>query len=163
MGGAAVKIGAANFNIAFTGLTYHAPGSYATLPRDADVRAAAHCAEVHKDDPSGFTGCVATKTTEYEKDNSGACSCDRGAFCQSDCASTMPDSIAKYVDRSNRGKANGWYYTPGICWTMCPDGYVDAGVYCLATCAKLTELSDEQATYIGVAKEGPYKPETYRY
>ena len=29
--------------------------------------------------------------------------------------------------------------------------------------AKLTELSDEQATYIGVAKEGPYKPETYRY
>jgi len=29
--------------------------------------------------------------------------------------------------------------------------------------AKLTELSTEQATYIGVAKEGPYKPEHYRY
>jgi adenosylhomocysteinase len=29
--------------------------------------------------------------------------------------------------------------------------------------AKLTELSDEQARYIGVAKEGPYKPEHYRY
>jgi len=29
--------------------------------------------------------------------------------------------------------------------------------------AKLTELSDEQATYIGVNKEGPYKPATYRY
>ena len=29
--------------------------------------------------------------------------------------------------------------------------------------AKLTELSDEQAKYIGVAKEGPYKPEHYRY
>jgi adenosylhomocysteinase len=29
--------------------------------------------------------------------------------------------------------------------------------------AMLTELSDEQAAYIGVAKEGPYKPDTYRY
>jgi adenosylhomocysteinase len=29
--------------------------------------------------------------------------------------------------------------------------------------ANLTELSDEQATYIGVEKVGPYKPEYYRY
>ena len=29
--------------------------------------------------------------------------------------------------------------------------------------AQLTELSDQQAHYIGVAKQGPYKPETYRY
>ena len=29
--------------------------------------------------------------------------------------------------------------------------------------AKLTELSDEQAEYIGVPKEGPYKPDHYRY
>jgi len=29
--------------------------------------------------------------------------------------------------------------------------------------AKLTELTDEQAKYIGVAKEGPYKSEMYRY
>ena len=29
--------------------------------------------------------------------------------------------------------------------------------------ARLTELSDEQADYIGVDKEGPYKPEAYRY
>ncbi|MGY0196601.1 adenosylhomocysteinase [Leptothrix sp. BB-4] len=29
--------------------------------------------------------------------------------------------------------------------------------------AKLTELSDEQAAYIGVPKVGPYKPDTYRY
>jgi len=29
--------------------------------------------------------------------------------------------------------------------------------------AKLTVLSDEQANYIGVKKEGPYKPQTYRY
>ena len=29
--------------------------------------------------------------------------------------------------------------------------------------AKLTELSDQQATYIGVSKQGPYKPDSYRY
>ncbi|MBC7665535.1 MAG: adenosylhomocysteinase, partial [Caulobacter sp.] len=29
--------------------------------------------------------------------------------------------------------------------------------------AKLTELTDEQAAYIGVAKSGPYKPDVYRY
>ena len=28
---------------------------------------------------------------------------------------------------------------------------------------KLTQLTDEQAKYIGVAKEGPYKPDHYRY
>ena len=29
--------------------------------------------------------------------------------------------------------------------------------------AKLTKLSKEQATYIGVPVEGPYKPDHYRY
>ncbi len=29
--------------------------------------------------------------------------------------------------------------------------------------AMLTELSDDQAAYIGVSKQGPYKPDTYRY
>jgi adenosylhomocysteinase len=29
--------------------------------------------------------------------------------------------------------------------------------------AKLTELSQEQADYIGVSVDGPYKPEHYRY
>ena len=29
--------------------------------------------------------------------------------------------------------------------------------------AELTELSQEQATYIGVEVSGPYKAETYRY
>jgi adenosylhomocysteinase len=29
--------------------------------------------------------------------------------------------------------------------------------------AMLTELSDMQASYIGVDKNGPYKPDTYRY
>ena len=28
---------------------------------------------------------------------------------------------------------------------------------------KLTKLSDKQATYIGVAEQGPFKPDTYRY
>jgi adenosylhomocysteinase len=29
--------------------------------------------------------------------------------------------------------------------------------------AQLTQLTDEQAAYIGVAQNGPYKPEHYRY
>jgi len=29
--------------------------------------------------------------------------------------------------------------------------------------AMLTELTDSQAAYIGVSKNGPYKPDTYRY
>ncbi|NIO39533.1 MAG: hypothetical protein GTO41_04660, partial [Burkholderiales bacterium] len=29
--------------------------------------------------------------------------------------------------------------------------------------AQLTELTDAQARYIGVKKEGPYKPDHYRY
>jgi len=29
--------------------------------------------------------------------------------------------------------------------------------------AKLTQLTPEQASYIGVPVEGPYKPELYRY
>ena len=29
--------------------------------------------------------------------------------------------------------------------------------------AMLTELTPEQAAYIGVPLEGPYKPDTYRY
>ncbi len=29
--------------------------------------------------------------------------------------------------------------------------------------AQLTELTDAQAAYIGVKKEGPYKADTYRY
>ena len=29
--------------------------------------------------------------------------------------------------------------------------------------AMLSELSDAQAAYIGVAKQGPYKPDAYRY
>jgi len=28
---------------------------------------------------------------------------------------------------------------------------------------KLTKLTDEQANYLGIPKEGPYKPDHYRY
>jgi adenosylhomocysteinase len=28
---------------------------------------------------------------------------------------------------------------------------------------KLTELTPEQSAYIGIAKEGPYKPDHYKY
>ena len=28
---------------------------------------------------------------------------------------------------------------------------------------RLTELTDQQADYIGIEKAGPYKPEMYRY
>jgi adenosylhomocysteinase len=28
---------------------------------------------------------------------------------------------------------------------------------------KLTQLTDEQAKYLGISKEGPFKPEHYRY
>jgi adenosylhomocysteinase len=29
--------------------------------------------------------------------------------------------------------------------------------------AQLSTLTDSQARYIGVSKDGPYKPDTYRY
>jgi adenosylhomocysteinase len=29
--------------------------------------------------------------------------------------------------------------------------------------AKLTQMNDKQSTYIGVPKDGPYKPDHYRY
>ena len=29
--------------------------------------------------------------------------------------------------------------------------------------AKLTKLSDKQATYLGLPEQGPYKPDAYRY
>jgi adenosylhomocysteinase len=29
--------------------------------------------------------------------------------------------------------------------------------------AKLTKMSDEQAAYIGISTEGPFKADTYRY
>ena len=58
-----------------------------------------------------------------------------------------------------------------------PDGYDAGKVYVLPkhldekvarlhlkkVGAKLTELTEEQAAYIGVPKQGPYKPDTYRY
>ena len=62
-------------------------------------------------------------------------------------------------------------------WTTVDTGKYPIGVYTLPKHldekvarlqlkklnAQLTELTDQQATYINVKKEGPYKPETYRY
>ncbi len=62
-------------------------------------------------------------------------------------------------------------------WTQRDSGKYPVGVYTLPKHldekvarlqlkklnAKLTELTDQQAAYIGVAKEGPYKSEHYRY
>ncbi|MEY2706390.1 MAG: hypothetical protein RI905_139 [Pseudomonadota bacterium] len=62
-------------------------------------------------------------------------------------------------------------------WTTAETGKYPVGVYTLPKHldekvarlqlkklnAQLTELSDQQATYINVKKEGPYKPDTYRY
>ncbi|NLE97231.1 MAG: adenosylhomocysteinase, partial [Propionibacterium sp.] len=38
-----------------------------------------------------------------------------------------------------------------------------ARLHLAALGVELTTLSDEQAAYIGVPVEGPYKPDTYRY
>ncbi len=37
------------------------------------------------------------------------------------------------------------------------------GCSCPNSAPQLTELTDVQARYIGVAKQGPYKAEQYRY
>lgn len=141
----AVKVGSTPFDIKYLGLGYHADGSYRHLTKDPEIRAAAFCAEKHKDSPSGYTGCVDSKAKEFQKDNNGACSCDRGAFCQTDCGTTMPKDLEKYIARAHRRtvtkKKSGWYYTPGICWSQCPDGYYDAGTWCLAGCGALFNMS----------------------
>ena len=60
---------------------------------------------------------------------------------------------------------------------FCNKGKYEVGVYTLPKVldekvaklhlkklgAKLTELSDEQANYLGINKTGPFKPEHYRY
>jgi adenosylhomocysteinase len=62
-------------------------------------------------------------------------------------------------------------------WTTAGTGQYPVGVYTLPKHldekvarlqlkklnAQLTELTDQQAAYISVSKEGPYKPDTYRY
>jgi adenosylhomocysteinase len=62
-------------------------------------------------------------------------------------------------------------------WTTAGTGKYPVGVYTLpkhldekvarlqlkTLNAQLTELTDQQATYINVKKEGPYKPDHYRY
>ncbi len=49
--------------------------------------------------------------------------------------------------------------------TSCPSSSTRRSRACSSSKlgAMLTELTDEQATYVGVSKQGPYKPEHYRY
>ena len=42
-------------------------------------------------------------------------------------------------------------------------GFIPAGETDTPRGANLTELTNEQASYIGVEQDGPYKPEHYRY
>jgi adenosylhomocysteinase len=55
-------------------------------------------------------------------------------------------------------------YTPGQVYVL--PKHLDekvARLHLKKVGAMLTELTDEQAAYIGVPKQGPYKPDTYRY
>ena len=55
-------------------------------------------------------------------------------------------------------------YTPGQVYVL--PKHLDekvARLHLKKVGAMLTELTDEQAAYIGVSKQGPYKPDTYRY
>ena len=50
------------------------------------------------------------------------------------------------------------------CWTQSPKlNQLNTPTHLDALGVKLTTLSKEQAEYIGVHVDGPYKPDTYRY
>lgn len=49
---------------------------------------------------------------------------------------------------------------PGLLWSV-PDEYV-ASLHLPTFDAHLTELTDEQAKYLGLNKNGPFKPNYYR-
>ena len=67
-------------------------------------------------------------------------------------------------DRADRALHAARRSTRSAC-TCCPSTSTRRWRGCSSTKlgAKLTELTDEQARYIGVAKEGPYKADQYRY
>lgn len=51
-------------------------------------------------------------------------------------------------------------FIPGLLWSI-PDEYV-ASLHLPTFDAHLTELTDEQAKYLGLNKNGPFKPNYYR-
>nr|WP_309707275.1 adenosylhomocysteinase [Armatimonas sp.] len=55
------------------------------------------------------------------------------------------------------------FYVNGLGCTLLGEWEDHEGYDGLIVGAMLTELTPEQAAYIGVAQEGPYKPDTYRY
>ena len=70
-----------------------------------------------------------------------------------------------YLDNSWKCKQIYFRYKPGEVYLLPRkmDEYV-ASLHLAANFdAKLTELSDEQSTYMGLNKHGPFKPQFYRY
>lgn len=47
-------------------------------------------------------------------------------------------------------------------WMYVPDEFV-AGLHLPTLDARLTELTEEQAKYLGISKNGPFKPSYYRW
>ena len=63
------------------------------------------------------------------------------------------------LERTARQEA--WMLIPGLVWSV-SDEYV-ASLHLPTFDAHLTELTDEQAKYLGLNKNGPFKPNYYRY
>ena len=54
-------------------------------------------------------------------------------------------------------------YTAASSGTVVNDRRSEARAPADGASRDFVELSDKQATYIGVRKDGPYKPDSYRY
>ncbi|HTI49252.1 MAG TPA: adenosylhomocysteinase [Casimicrobiaceae bacterium] len=78
-------------------------------------------------------------------------------------SSSFANQVMAQIELWSDAKENGGRYPVGV--YVLPK-HLDEKVARLQLSklgAMLTELSDKQARYIGVAKDGPYKPDTYRY
>ena len=52
-------------------------------------------------------------------------------------------------------------YTPWLLWLQLDEEVAAAHLEHLGV--KLTQLDDKQCDYLGISKEGPFKPDYYRY
>jgi adenosylhomocysteinase len=75
----------------------------------------------------------------------------------------MSSSFANQVMAQIELWANGADYAPGVYVLPKVLDEKVARLQLVKLNAQLSQLSEEQAAYIGVAVEGPYKPELYRY
>jgi adenosylhomocysteinase len=76
----------------------------------------------------------------------------------------MSSSFRQPDDRADRAVHQAHFYKAGKVYVL--PKHLDekvARLHLKKVGAMLTELTDEQASYIGVPKAGPYKPDTYRY